>query len=612
MSIRNILYYGHEAGRPASIPLRAGPWSLNFQDGDLRRLALGGSEVILHIYIAVRGENWQTLPRTIEESQIDARARSFSIVCDCSSRQGETDFRWRLHAEGNEDGVISYAFDGIALSTFSANRVGLCVLHPIEQWRGKKLTVTTIDGCTEQHQPPNEIAPLPLFTDAAEISYALDASSQVKICLSGDAFEGEDQRNWTDLSYKTYSRPLRLPRPYIIASGSSIAQVARITVDNPPAPRPSHQSQAISFQITETTGHALPQIGFGFCPETQLSPDDLTRLKHLRPAFLSVDCHSPDEVRSAASQSKKLNIPLEVRGTAPLNNSLHQSLDGVPVCRRLIDASLNASPPLLNRAETFIGSSHGFVQINRDRKIAEQGDGVWFPIHPQVHASDHDSLIENLGAQAAVVEAARQLTKSGRVAVSGVTLSAPDRQNPTADPRQWSLFGAAWTIGSLKYLAEGRAHSVSYFETIGPRGLMPGNASHAHPLPQELAGACVYPMYHVFADIAELGEPELWLSKSTHPRAVDGIVLRSGSRLRVLLANFTEEKQLVSLITETACKWTSDRTLDETNCVMAMEHPDTWRALPPQAIGNHRAIEIAPLAILRIDGTIGRPPETAR
>ena len=33
-----------------------------------------------------------------------------------------------------------------------------------------------------------------------------------------------------------------------------------------------------------------------------------------------------------------------------------------------------------------------------------------------------------------------------------------------------SLFGAGWTAGSLKYLAEGGAHSLTYYETTGPDG----------------------------------------------------------------------------------------------------------------------------------------------
>ena len=35
-----------------------------------------------------------------------------------------------------------------------------------------------------------------------------------------------------------------------------------------------------------------------------------------------------------------------------------------------------------------------------------------------------------------------------------------------------SLFGAAWTLGSLKYLCESETHSLTYYETTGWRGVM--------------------------------------------------------------------------------------------------------------------------------------------
>ena len=35
------------------------------------------------------------------------------------------------------------------------------------------------------------------------------------------------------------------------------------------------------------------------------------------------------------------------------------------------------------------------------------------------------------------------------------------------DPRQMSLFGAGWTVGTLKALAKPGVHSITYFETTG-------------------------------------------------------------------------------------------------------------------------------------------------
>ena len=53
---------------------------------------------------------------------------------------------------------------------------------------------------------------------------------KVNCRMEGDTFEMEDQRNWTDASYKTYVRPLALPWPYLIAKGETIDQTVILTV----------------------------------------------------------------------------------------------------------------------------------------------------------------------------------------------------------------------------------------------------------------------------------------------------------------------------------------------------------------------------------------------
>ena len=48
--------------------------------------------------------------------------------------------------------------------------------------------------------------------------------------MEGDAFEMEDQRNWSDASYKTYVRPLRRPWPYSLPKGQKFTQAVRLQV----------------------------------------------------------------------------------------------------------------------------------------------------------------------------------------------------------------------------------------------------------------------------------------------------------------------------------------------------------------------------------------------
>ena len=113
-------------------------------------------------------------------------------------------------------------------------------------------------------------------------------------------------------------------------------------------------------------------------------------------------------------------------------------------------------------------------------------DLVCYSINPQVHAFDNSSLIETLEAQAITADSACQFTDGLPIVVTPVTLLArfnPNATGPEPEPapgelpsqvdiRQMSLFGAGWTLGSIKYLSESGASSVTYYETTGWRGVM--------------------------------------------------------------------------------------------------------------------------------------------
>src|SRR5207253_2537800 len=107
-----------------------------------------------------------------------------------------------------------------------------------------------------------------------------------------------------------------------------------------------------------------------------------------------------------------------------------------------------------------------------ERKRAPPGwarlDYLTYSIRPQVQGFDDVSLVETLGMQRVTVESARALS-GGLPVVGGPVTLRPRGADP--DPRQSSLFCAAWTIGSLKQLALARAEAVTYHEAFGPDGL---------------------------------------------------------------------------------------------------------------------------------------------
>ena len=182
-------------------------------------------------------------------------------------------------------------------------------------------------------------------------------------------------------------------------------------------------------------------------------------------------------------------------------------------------------------------------------------------MNPQMHASDDTSLIETLTAIPQPVRSARHYFDNLPVVVSPVTLKprfnavatetecvpSPDQLPPQVDVRQLTLFGAAWTLGAVKRLAESKAASVTIFETTGWCGVMETEAGT--PLPEQfpsLPGA-VFPLYHVLADVAEFVGGDMVEVRSSDPLKVEAVLLQRDGRQTLLLANLTPEPQSATM-----------------------------------------------------------------
>ena len=243
-------------------------------------------------------------------------------------------------------------------------------------------------------------------------------------------------------------------------------------------------------------------------------------------------------------------------------------------------------------------------------------DLVCYSINPQVHAFDNSSLIETLEAQAITVDSACQFTDGLPIVVTPVTLLArfnPNATGPEPEPapgelpsqvdvRQMSLFGAGWTLGSIKYLSESGASSVTYYETTGWRGVM--ETATGSPLPDKFRSipSAVFPLYHVLADVGEFAGGEILPSKSSDTLKVEGIALRKDGKTRILLANLTPNSQRIGVgnLPENV----RVRRLDETNAQAAMTSPETFRAETgelTQTVDGVVELNLLPYAIAQID-----------
>ncbi len=651
--LTNILTYGKPTPLPEQIPLRAGPLTMIYENGDLRYVKLGEHEIVRRLYVAIRDRNWNTAANVLSDLHMDISDDHFTISYTCTNQLADIDFAWQGTLVGAVDGTITCTMAGEARSTFQRNRIGFCLLHP-NAIAGAKGRITHVDGAVEEHAFPLHIAPQLIvegiikpvspFDEMRAVAHEIEPGVWAEVTFDGEIFEMEDQRNWTDASYKSYGTPLRLPFPATVEAGSKIAQTVTIGVKNHQLSMVNHQLSTVDAPVTVAIGErrtALPAIGLGVASHGEpLTESEIERLTALHLSHLRVDLRLDNEnfsavLQQATTEARALGVALEVAvhvtdDAAAELAALATQLPaiGPPVARWLIfyQKEKTTTAPWVQLAREQLaaytpavpigaGTNVYFTELNSKRPPIDALDVVAYSINPQVHAFDNASLIETLAAQATTATSARQFCNDRPLVVSPITLQPrfnpnatgpepepkPDELPPQVDPRQRSLFGAGWTLGSIKYLAEtGEVASITYYETTGWRGVM--ETAQGSPLPEKfpsMAGA-VFPLYHPLADVGEFAGGEVVASNSSEPLKVTGLVLEKAGRRRVLLANFTAQAQAVVIRGLSDMK--AARRLEESNVRQAMQEPTAYRASAPEALSlATTTFTLPPFGLLCLD-----------
>ena len=647
MLSQSLIYSGRtESNGPSTICLKCGLLAFSFdpQWAWIRTIRVDGREAIRAIYAAVRDRYWNTVRPQLSNLRVLTTEKTVEIDFDALCQEGEIDFAWKGRVRCTADGTLSYALDGVAQTTFLKNRIGFCVLHPSE-CAGRTCTVEKVDGSIASDRFPDHISPHQSFLNLRALSYEVVPGLIAETRFEGDIFETEDQRNWTDASYKTYCTPLSRPYPVTINAGEEVRQMVtlRLTGQFPGNGR-LRQLGSIQSIVAPGGGEAVPLPQLGLCLSSDVfvqSDAALARLKQLHLCHVRLDLNldqSGWESRLADGviQAEKLGTPIELAiqvsddaetQLSLLTSRLAMSAPSLSVCLVFRRGERTTPPELLVLARRLLapaltgvpiggGSNVYFTELNRNRLLAN-ADVACYPITPQVHAFDDDSLLETPPVQGSTVRTARSFLGPVPVLVTPVTLKP--RRNPNAgedvreasgrlpasvDVRQVSLIGAVWTLASIKHLAEGGAASVTYYETVGWKGVMEPNQCDPAPFPS-LPGS-VYPLYHVLADVGEFREAMVVPTVSSTRPGVEALLLLKEDRRRLILANATRSLQSVSVRQCGFDGFVRAKVLDETNAEEARCRPETYRqtaGLLREVRDDRLTVSLLPYAVMTIDSS---------
>jgi hypothetical protein len=555
-----------------TLTLHAGPVAVDFDNGDLRNIRVGGIEVIRRIYLAFQDKNWTARPWVLSNVEIAHTADEFSIHFDAQGTFDAQALKVNCTLSGAADGSVTYSVSGATAEPFLRNRLGLCVLHPLTL-AGTAIDIEHSDGQIESSAFPDAINPDQPFLDIHTMTHEVLPGLRARLELSGDIFESEDHRNWSDASYKTYCTPISHPFPVTVETTWELQQSAALTFAGtfPPATQSrvtdSAKSAETAIEVFDVDS-PLPRIGLQL-GRAELTDAHITALQALDLDHVRVDIDATDPSRAEESLTVAATLAARIgcsvhaavfdadaatlTDLARRNRELGDVIscwfifasdEKVTSASRIAEARLCLGP----KAVIAGGTNLYFTELNRQPPILENLDVINFSANPQVHSFDNRTMLQNASTLMVIAHNAVRLDGGAAISISPITLRPrfnPNATDPASDVsnddlpasvdyRQSTWFAAAWTALSLGYLAApGTINSVTYFEAAGARGIL--DAETAAP----------YPVYHFFAALA--GATSVRPCESSNPEICDAVIVESESFTRVMIANVGTKVQSVEL-----------------------------------------------------------------
>lgn len=586
---RLLALFGTTEPEPTPRLLRAGRLNAEFIAGNLRAIRFDGTEVLRAISYVVRDKDWGTYAPVLDDVSVEETPDSFAVRyrAVCEGAGGER-LSYRASITGTAKG-LAFEAEATPASDFLTNRCGFSILHPIVGLAGSPVEVEHVDGSVEHSVLPALIDPAQPFMQMRAISHQVAPGVRATCRMEGDAFEMEDQRNWSDASYKTYVRPLALPWPYTLPAGTAQTQTVTLAIDvasDAPAPVARGARDTVRISLFEAAG-TVPRFGLiltpeeaaatlkhcqrlkALAPQTLLCHFDLTAghgLKALR-AFRDIAQIHPSEVVLECVVSCMAPVDEEMAHIARLVRETGLKLDAIAVSPAVDRKSTPPGstwpqcPPLeqvyaaTRRAFPGIRLGGGmfsyFTELNRKRPPLNALDYVTHATCPIVHDADDRSVMQSLEALPFILRSARAIIGAHtpyRIGPSTLgmrhnpygsrTMPNPRGNRVTMtgnDPRQRGLFAAAWMVGYAARLGEADIEAFTGAALTGDFGLLDEDGR-------------ARPVFHAASILAEIGGWQRVGCGSSHEDRVLALAACSGKGTHtVLLANLTAQDQSVEL-----------------------------------------------------------------
>ncbi|MGA2493233.1 MAG: hypothetical protein ABSF67_09810 [Roseiarcus sp.] len=564
----------------------AGPIVAAIDGGALRKICFGAAELVRQIDFPIRDQDWVTLPPRVMFERLETRSGGFHYERRFEIADGALDCR--VVYEGSPNGVVTAIGEATARRDFATNRTGFTLLHPLAGVAGRPVDVTSPSGVVRRSTMPDLISPAQPIKDIAKLAFDIDGV-KLDIAFLGEVFEMEDQRNWSDASFKTYCRPLVEPFAYTIPAGSTVRQEIRIQAEGraQAATAPAEASVRLGTELAESAPAILLAAEAGWLPDRndarlltgsglktlllRVTPDNVARLMaEAKPWFdaggsIDMEIVLDDNASAAPQLERVVRVCAELGATPkhvvalPAAYLLSYQPNGI------WPTGLSPREACLGLRSAFPGARIGagvltnFTEFNRCRPEGVESDYVTHGSSAIVHAADDGSVMQTLEtvphtSRSAHAIAGQRAYRLGLTAIGmrfnpyGASVSAnPDQLRLTMatwDPRARALFGAAWAVGALSATAGHGVEAIALAAPVGPFGVLARSGPVARPWYDEHPEAEVYPIFHV---LKALAAAEKRLAIEGLPEGLAGIAVTRPGGTRLVVANPNRETRSFSL-----------------------------------------------------------------
>lgn len=648
-----VILYGTEQP-PAPIQRFAqGPLSFDLEAGKLRYIRLAGVEVLRSIAFVVRGPGWESPAPRISDLEVHEGTSGLDIRYKAFYETAGGQIEIAAHIRAPATGGLSFQAAARPLTDFTTARTSFCILHPAAV-AGGPLAVTRPDESVEAARFPDTISAHQPFMNIRALTHEAAPGLKVTVRMEGDIWEMEDQRNWTDASFKTYGRPRDIPWPYTIARGETVTQRTLLSFDG--AARASvpaaARANAVDIVLGTATIGELPRLALAVSPEEAPHALAAARLSAAPAQLIGWYEHGVQglgELKAYAALARELGAPMglelvlpckappadelaEIAGLlrqaglapasitpiqAPMTKWVLKPPEefGLPGFAELYGAARKAFPGIAIGA----GVTSNFTELNIDRPSLAEADYVTHATAGVIHEPDDRSVMETLETLPHIFRSVRAIAgglpyRLGPSAIGmrynpyGKTVESNAANVRTAfahqDPRQRALFGAAFAVGYLARAAEAGIEMICLGAPTGPFGLVYRKTDYPQPWfdaedSSSPATPPVYPLYHPVMAVAAAKGAQVLPVRSSDEKRVLGLCYEHAGRGRVLwLANLTAEPQTLRL---TGADAMHAQILDAARFAMAARDPAGFAAAAPQALAGE-GLRLAPYAVAALRG----------